>query len=230
MDQYLIKTNCLECKRSSDCFTQRIDYCKDFFSIEKAHINFKKGETIIKEGTFVSSIYYILDGLAKVYLEGPNKNVIIKIIKADDFLGLTSIFSNHTYYFSATALSDTTICSIDMSVILRLLSENCKFTQEVVKWYCGNYNLMFTKCFNLGQKQLNGKLASTLLYLNHDKFKSVNIYSYLTRKDLAELSGMALESVARILSKFNDDKIIKLKGKKVEILNMELLKSIDKNG
>ncbi|HUX56422.1 MAG TPA: Crp/Fnr family transcriptional regulator [Bacteroidales bacterium] len=198
--------------------------------MEKAHINFKKGETIIKEGTFVSSIYFVLEGLVKVYLEGPNKNVIIKIIKSNDFLGLTSLFGDNTYYFSATALSDTTICSIDLDVIKRLLSENCKFTQEIVKWYCGNYNLMFTKCFNLGQKQLNGKLASILLYLNEDKFKSENIYSHLTRKDLAELSGMAPESVARILSKFNDDKIIKLKGKKVEILNMELLKSIDKNG
>ena len=230
MNQYIEKTNCIDCKRSSDCFTKKIDYIERFFNQQKVQINYKKGETIIKEGTYVSSVYYVLDGLVKIYLEGLNRNIIIKLLKSSDFLGLTSIFGYQTYNFSATALSDTTICSIELETIRVLLSENCKFNNEIVRWYCENYNLMFTKFSNLGQKQLNGKLASSLLYLNEDKFKSYDIYLYLTRKDLAELSGMAVESVVRILSEFNDEKIIELKGKRIEILNLELLQRISKSG
>ena len=89
---------------------------------------------------------------------------------------------------------------------------------------------MLTKCLNLGLKQLNGKLANTLLYLNREEFKSVDVFSHITRKDLAELSGMAIESVARILSEFSNEKIIELKGKNIKIKNLELLKSISKNG
>jgi len=89
---------------------------------------------------------------------------------------------------------------------------------------------MYTKCSNLGLKQLNGKLANSLLYLAQDKFKSDDIYSHLTRKDLAELSGMAVESVVRILSEFSDDKIIKLNGKKIEILDIEMLRKISRTG
>ncbi len=89
---------------------------------------------------------------------------------------------------------------------------------------------MLTKCLNLGLRQLNGKLANTLLYLNREEFKSIDVFSYITRKDLAELSGMAIESVARILSEFNDEKIIELHGKKIEIKNLDQLISISKNG
>jgi len=230
MDQFIEKTNCIDCKRVSDCFIQKIDDSGEFFKQQKVQINYKKGETIIKEGTYVSSIFYVLDGLVKLYLEGSNKNIIIKLLNSSDFLGLSSLFGDNTYHFSATALSDTTICSIEQKNLLNLLSESCKFSNEAARWYCENYNLMYTKCSNLGLKQLNGKLANSLLYLAQDKFKSDDIYSHLTRKDLAELSGMAVESVVRILSEFSDDKIIKLNGKKIEILDIEMLRKISRTG
>jgi len=89
---------------------------------------------------------------------------------------------------------------------------------------------MLTKCLNLGLRQLNGKLANTLLYLNRDEFKEVDIFSYISRKDLAELSGMSMESVVRILSEFRDEKIIEIKGKKIEIMDLERLKIINQRG
>jgi len=230
MDRYLQKFDCDECKWSSNCFIQNIDRVEEFFSIKKIHVDFKKGETIIKEGTRVSNILFILDGFVKVYIEGPNKNIIIKFLKSGDFIGLTSLFGDETYYFSVAALKETKVCSIDRENIKDLISQSCDFSRETASWYCNNYNLMLTKCLNLGLKQLNGKLATTLLYLNREEFKVVDVFSHINRKDLAELSGMAIESVARILTEFNDEKIIELKGKNIEIKNIELLKKISKNG
>ncbi len=146
MNQFIEKTNCIDCKRVSDCFIQIIDDSEEFLNLKKVQINYKKGETIIKEGTYVSSIFYALDGLVKLYLEGPNKNIMIKLLNSGDFLGLTSIFGDHNYHFSASALSDTTICSIEKKEVINLLSKSCKFTHLAAEWYCENYNLMFTKC------------------------------------------------------------------------------------
>ncbi len=89
---------------------------------------------------------------------------------------------------------------------------------------------MLSKCMNLGLRQLNGKLASTLLYLSRDEFKNEDVFSYISRKDLAELSGMSLESVVRILSEFSDAKIIELKGKRIEITDMNKLMVINQKG
>ena len=230
MNRYLIQTDCKGCYSRSTCFIQRTKTADEFIKFQKPHINYKKGETIIKEGVPVKNIFYIIDGLVKVYIEGPDKNIIIKLLKSDDFMGLTSLFGDDTYYFSAAALKETRICSIDREAIKDLATGCCDFSRELSSWYCKNYNIMLTKCLNLGLRQLNGKLANTLLYLNREEFKSIDIYSYLNRKDLAELSGMSMESVARILSEFSNEKIIELKGKKIEIKNMERLRVINQKG
>lgn len=173
---------------------------------------------------------YVITGLAKVYIESPDKNIIIKLLVPDDFIGLTSLFGDDTYYFSVTALNETRICSIGSEGIKDLTTKCCDFSRELSNWYCKNYNIMLTKCLNLGLRQLNGRLANSLLYLNREEFKAIDIFSYISRKDLAELSGMSMESVVRILSEFSNEKIIELKGKKIEIKNLERLKVINQKG
>jgi CRP/FNR family transcriptional regulator, polysaccharide utilization system transcription regulator len=230
MDRYLVKTDCKECYTRSKCFIRRTKDAHRFYELIKSQISYKRGETIVKEGVRVNNILYVIEGLVKVYIESPEKNIIIKLINSDDFMGLTSLFGDDTYYFSASALKETRICSIDREGIKDLITQCCEFSRELSNWYCKNYNIMLTKCLNLGLRQLNGKLANTLLYLNREEFKGIDIFSCISRKDLAELSGMSMESVVRVLSEFNDEKIIEIKGKRIEIKDLEKLKVINQKG
>jgi len=52
----------------------------------------------------------------------------------------------------------------------------------------------------------------------------------VTRKDLAELSAMSTEGAVRILSEFDKDGIIELKGRDIKILDLEKLIKISKSG
>jgi len=230
MDRYLTKTNCKGCYARSKCFIQRTKKAEKFYESVKTHISYKRGETIVKEGMPVTNILYVIDGLVKVYIESPDKNIIIKLLNSDDFIGLTSLFGDDTYYFSASALKDTRLCSIDREGIKDLVTMCCDFSRELSNWYCKNYNIMLTKCLNLGLRQLNGKLANTLLYLNREEFRGIDIFSHISRKDLAELSGMSMESVVRILAEFSEGKLIEIKGKRIEIKDLERLKIINQRG
>jgi len=230
MDRYLVKTNCNDCYARTKCFVQRTKNAEEFYKMQKPHIRYKKGETIVKEGARVTDILYVVEGLVKTFIEGPDKNIIIKLLNSDDFIGLTSLFGDDTYYFTAAALKETKICIINREGIKDLITQCCDFSRELSNWYCKNYNIMLTKCLNLGLRQLNGKLANTLLYLNREEFKEIDIFSYISRKDLAELSGMSMESVVRILSEFKDENIIEIQGKKIEIKDLERLKMINQRG
>ena len=230
MDRYLHKTDCKECFARSDCFIQRVKNAEKFLELKKNHIVYRKRETIIKEGTQVSNILFIIDGLVKIYIEGPDKNIIIKVLTPDNFIGLTALFGDDTYYFSAAALKETRVCVIDNESFRSLVTNCCDFSRELSGWYCKNYNLMLSKCLNLGLRQLNGKLANILLYLNSKEFEGTDVFSYISRNDLAELSGMSMESVVRLLSEFHNEKIIELKGKKIEIKNLMRLKEINRKG
>jgi CRP/FNR family transcriptional regulator len=189
------------------------------------------GEDVCKQGAFASSIIYILDGLIKLSIEGPNnKSFILRIVNPAEFIGLSSLFGENTYHYSARTLMDTTICMIEKESINKLIRENGVFASEIIKWHCNIATHHYKKIKSLTYKQLHGRLADTLIYLSREDFEIKNVFQYMTRKDLAELSAMSTEGAVRILSEFDRDGIIKLKGKDIKILNLDKLLKISRAG
>ena len=158
-----------------------------------------------------------------------NKNLIVKILKPYEFIGLSSLFciKEHCYY-SVSALADTTCCLIKKDDFKSLISHNINFAQEIIKWYCQNDEGIFNKLKSINNKHMHGRLAEVILYINKKEFTAIN--SNITRKHLAELAGISVESTIRILSEFKNDKIIDIKKKSIEILDQKLLSQISENG
>lgn len=231
MDQQFEKLDCTTCRMNSVCLKHLTRSQLEFINKNKVQIHYSKGETVVKEGAFSTSILFVVAGSVKVYLEGYHtRNINIKILIPGDYIGLSSLFGESIYHFSASALNSAIVCSIDKESFRDVISKNGAFSSEIIKWYCTNYNLMFDICRNLGMKQLHGRLATSLLYLNQKEFRSLNVLSCLTRKDIAEFAGMSTESTVRILTEFSDDKLIKVNGRSIEIINHELLLKISRNG
>lgn len=203
--------------KSSKMYTDRIRYLRR--------------QTICKEGEFSSGIKLILEGYVKVILEGPEKkNLIIKILKPGDFVGVSAICGDSIYNFSAMALTDALVCSVNKDLVAELLMAKGRFSFELAKWYCSNNNFMLNKLKTIRFKNLHGRMADCLIYLDNKEFKKDNLYQYLSRRDIAELAGTPMESAVRILSEFSDSKIIRMKGKEVEILDTDMLTRISRGG
>jgi CRP/FNR family transcriptional regulator len=224
-------TSCLECEISSNCFKKLIPSELEFINHNKTQIHYKTDENICKQGAFASYVLYIADGLVKIYLESPgSKNINIKLSKTSEFVGLSAIFGNNIYNYSALALRDSRICLIEKSSFKKLLINNGNFSSEVIKWYCESEKHLFSKMRSMGCKQMHGRLADILIYLCADEFSSEDIFSYIGRKDIADFSCMSTESAVRILAEFKNDGIIEMNGKKIRILNDHLLKQISRRG
>ena len=231
MDGKSYTTNCLECKKRSNCFQQLIPSELEFINQNKTQVTYQKGETICKEGAFASYVSYIIDGLVKVYIEDQsNKNINLKISTSSEFIGLSTIFQNSVYGFSAVALTDTSVCLIEKASFRGLLKSNGNFATEVIKWYCEKEKHLFCKIKSMGQKQMHGRMANTLLYLNSEEFNGKNLFSYISRKDIAEFACISTESVVRILKEMKNEGIIKLKDKDIEIVKPDVLERINKCG
>ena len=52
----------------------------------------------------------------------------------------------------------------------------------------------------------------------------------LSRKELAEIAGMSIESVARILTRFKEEKLIEIDNKQIRILDYERMCEISFKG
>ncbi len=77
---------------------------------------------------------------------------------------------------------------------------------------------------------MHGRLADTLIYLYNQNLQEEKIFSYLSRKDIAEFAGLSTESTVRLLTEFKNDSIIDIIGKETKLLNPDLLKEISRQG
>ncbi len=240
----LIEKNCSTCKGCEDfccvnCFAE-----EDFnlfrtlsedelrFLIDgKLHINFRRGETIIKQNTFSTQVVCIKKGLAKVYIEGvKDKNIILKLVGATDFITGGNLFSSSVRQFTVSAITDVSCCFINSEKVIELYSRNKQFAIELLKIHTHQNNILLNTLVNLTQKYMPGRVADSLLYLKNEIFKTNPFSVPLSRQDLADMSAMTKESYVRILKEFKTSGFIETDRNSIEIIDEETLVSISRNG
>ncbi len=222
--------HCMKAPKDTPLFRRLNDDELETLNKNRIQLSFKKGEIINKQGAFASNIFFIIQGIAKTYIEKGKKNLIISIVPAGNLIGLPSLSVDNVFHYSTKALIDTEINSYDINVIKNLMHQNPLFASEITDIINTNMVMLYGRFFSLTQKQLHGRLADILLCLSHKIYKSLDFELCMSRKDLAELTGMSTESAIRILKDFKDDKIIDITGKQIKILELEKMKRISATG
>jgi CRP/FNR family transcriptional regulator len=169
--------------------------------------------------------------MVKVYKELPDgSNLILNIFKEGSLIGLPFLFNNQVLDYSVSAIEDTNICAIDRKTFENLVHQNSNFAAEVINLLnqCTLYN--YNRIVSLTHKQLNGKFAETLIFLSENIYGSTRFKLTLSRKDLAEYTGVSVMSIIRAIKDFKSDGIIDVLGNQIEILKPEALERIRKNG
>ena len=213
------------------CFEELTEEQKGLIEKNRVVISYKKGENICKQGSFASHVIFFRKGLAKVYLEGKPKNLILKISPADNLIGLPSIYDgNNIFLYSAATYSESVVELIDISIFKQLLNENAKFATKVINILNENTVQIYGRFYCLTHKQLHGRLADILLCLSERIFNETEFDLPLSRIELAELTGMSTESVIRVMKDFKDDGLIETSGKQIKIINYDVMNKISEVG
>jgi len=224
-------TGCTLSMHQCICFEKLTQEERDYLDANSVWINYKRGEMICKQGSFVSHVMYMEKGLGKVFLENGNNALVLRIIPDGNFLGLAAISEDlSTFPYSGMAYIDSEIRQIDIKAFRKVLNQNTDFAREIIDILSSNSVQIYGRFFCLTYKQAFGRLADILLCLSERIFKSTEFNIALTRKELGELAGMSPETVIRMLKEFNDDKVIKMDGKTLHILDYERLKQISETG
>lgn len=223
-------TNCKTCPFNSKAANTLSDCSFDQLSENHLVLKFKKGDSIIKQGMYSTNVVFLRTGLAKIHLNGPYNEQIVKLVKAPTYLGLPTTFGDKVNQYSVTAVLDAEVCFIDVATFQKILSENREFSHEIILDLCRNELESFRRCANRTQKLLRGNMADALLEFSEKLFMSDKFTLPLSQVDLANLVDTSRESVSRILKEFDNDGIIKMVGKQIEIVNKKSLVLISHNG
>lgn len=229
-----------EIKFNNDCNLNEIPYkCFEHLSIEEANIvksskvklAFEQGEMIFKQNAFANGVVFIVDGIVKQTVESSlGKKINTQLIDSGNFAGLASAFDNKKYSYSIVAVSDTICCIIEKEALINLMRRNPDFAISVMRKHFVNENYFFSKIADINYKQMNGRIADTLLYINQFNHNNNSIFPLLSRKDIAEFASLSVESTVKILKNFESEGLISLKAKDILILKSENIENISKNG
>ncbi len=212
---------------SSDC---RLEQFTDL-NEHKTRVQYLKGENIFKQGAFAPYVIYVVHGLVKIYLQtGFDKQVNIGVARPGDFLAFSSVFGELVHTYSSQAITNAEICMIEKESLKEILIKHPEFALQVTsKNYRAEKHLLEI-IKNISYKQMRGKLASALLYLSAEDFLKEDIFSYLTRQDLADFASISTESAIKFLKEFEKEKMIQLDGKNILISDIGKLENLSRNG
>jgi CRP/FNR family transcriptional regulator len=222
--------NCESCEFNQKAVSTLKNNSFDELNNNHAVVCFSKGDAIIKQGTFSTNVAFLRKGLVKLHLEGPHHEQIVRLVKAPSYLGLPTTFGDKINQYSVTSVAHSEVCFIDINVFKKIISENQNFAYEIILDLCKNELESFRRCANRTQKQNRGNIASFLLELSNDIFESDEFSLPLSQSEIGNLVDTTRESVSRILTEFDSDNLISLKGKSIKILNKSSLELISKNG
>ena len=206
---------------------------KDFEKLEKSSVrlNFKKGETILKQGGVPTHIVYLEKGIVKFNYENEiNKNLILTIVSAPKILGGANLFYKDNNLFSFVAVEDCEVILIDAKELENILMENSKFAMMMFQVASEMFKKSVMNFISLAHKQKEGRIADIILYLAAEVYHENSFHLSLTRKEIAEFAGCSTENVIMTLSRWQNEKIIQIEGKKLEILDPEKVQHTSKIG
>ncbi len=197
----------------------------------KFPVNFAKGETIFKQGAPLTHVIVINKGLLKVYLEDKElHSIIIRLIKSGEIVGGPGFHTDYRHHFSLTALEETEAFFIDVMQFENCILENSTFAIKFIAYLNKGHIGLFNKLRVFEHKHMNGRMASTLLYLSEQIYEANEFETELSRQDIADMSAMTKESSIRIIKNFKDSGIIECNNNYFKLLNKDHLINVMENG
>lgn len=205
----------------------------DFETIRKnsVQMHFKKGEYIFKQGGKSSHLIFMHRGVVKFCIQNESsKNFIMTVVSGPKLLGGANLFFKETNIFSIVAVEDSEICLIDATSFTEAIMKHSSYMMVLFERALEMFQASIFNFISLAHKQVNGRIADILLYLNDNVYANSTYDFTLSRKEIAEFAACSHENVINTLSRFNKEGIIRLEGKKITIVDREKLEIISKNG
>lgn len=196
------------------------------------HKNYRKNEAVFTDGTIPNGVFYLKSGKVKKYkVDNDGREQIIYIYNSGEFFGYSAILSDESYGDTTQTLENSVISFISKDDFLTLLDQSAVFSRLLLKSLSHEFSVMANLMTVLSQRTVRERVALSLLIL-HNKYKASNtsdednVFITLSRQDLANMAGTANETLARILHDFKEDDLILMEGRKIQLINFNLLTQI----
>lgn len=222
-----------ETLRSIALFSElSIDELRKISSFSKIK-NFKKNEIIFREDDFYLGFYILLKGTVKIFKLSPKgKESVLHIIKPLNAFADIPLFDGGNYPVNAVAVEESIALLIPKDKFLALLKSDSDMALKMLSGFAKRLKSLINQVDNLNSSEVSARLAKYLLNevnsSGTEKFPEPVIKLSIPKATLAAFIGTITETLSRTFKKLQDDKIIRVVGKKIFISDFERLKKLVK--
>lgn len=187
-------------------------------SARPCHID--QGEYFFHQGEKATHFYIIVKGQVKLTQINPEGHqVIINYFGPGNGLGIIVVLSQMPYPLAAEAVEDCYALSWDREVTYKLMLQFPQLALNGMELIANHFANLQNRYHELVTQRVEQRIARTVLQLVRQFGKKVDsgvlINMSLSRQDLAEMTGTNLYNVSRIISKWEQDGIVKTGRKRV---------------
>jgi CRP-like cAMP-binding protein len=193
---------------------------------------FQKGETIFGEEDEGTGFYVVLSGRVKIFKLSPEgKEQILHIFGPGEPIGEVAVFTGRRFPASAEALEETRAFFFARKEFMDLIRRDPSLALNMLAVLSQRLRRFSVLIENLSLKEVPGRLATYLLYLQEEKKGGGDLLLEIPKNQLASLLGTIPETLSRILARMNREAFIESTGtRKVRILNRKGLEELAGGG
>jgi CRP/FNR family cyclic AMP-dependent transcriptional regulator len=219
--------DCAACRFKQNCFVVRLDAAtQKEWSALKLGRKFADDEQVYAECSQPLGIYTVCKGRAKIYsTDSKGQQMINWIRHPGDTFGHIALFSEHEYICDARTMGDTVLSFVDAKKFEQFMDTHPKVYKIFLRKIANEMRAMQYKVKDTAYKPARSKVAKALI--NAITYKSKNTPNPaihgLKRTEIAEITGLALETVVRTLAELEKRSVIKREIKSIKILDYATL-------
>ena len=187
-------------------------------------VGLKKNQILFHEGAEANFYYEVDEGTIKlVSYSEEGQEFIQSIFNDGDSFGEPPLFCNFPYPSSAIALADSVVWKLSKENLFRLLRENFEIHLTLDQVLCQRLKYKSMILSEISFYDPEHRINSLLKYLKEsnkeriDQFDENGYQVPLTRQQLADMSGLRVETVIRTVKKMEENGSLKLIDHKIYV-------------
>lgn len=182
-------------------------------------VKYKKNDSVFTEGAEANFFYQIEEGTVKMVTSSEEGQEFIQgIFKDGESFGEPPLFSQFQYPASAYCLVPSFILRIPKDKFLELLKENFEIHLKLDQILCQRLRYKNMILSEVSFHDPEHRLDTLLKHLKDSFGKKGEPFEIpLTRQNIADMTGMRVETVIRCVKRMEANGKLKLRGRKILI-------------
>lgn len=230
-----LKVSCEACSLSELCLSRGLtsDQMLKIDEFIERPRKIESGKQIFEPGDKFYGFYAVRTGGVKTYLtKKTGEQQILGFHLPGEIFGMDGMETTlHRCY--ASTMDITSYCVLPFVKLDQLCEALPDFRKQVYKLMGHELNCDHSHQLLLGQQTAHERLATFLLNISsrfsHRGFSPHSFMLPMSRHDIACFLGIAVETVSRLFKSFQEQGIVKINRKQVDILKMDYLNEMVAN-